>query len=97
METTATTSLPIERTADVKTVPLNWGLLGVAKDFGIVLALVWYLWHTTTVTYPSLISNFSAELKAQRVHDEKTNVDLLKGLQELTGEVRKWRGGKVGD
>lgn len=73
-----------------KTVPATWGLLlSVAKDFGIVVVLIWYLWFTQTTTIPNsqrefhdLISKereaFRTELVEQRKHDERRSQEANK-------------------
>lgn len=85
-----------------KTVPLTWGLFGVAKDFGIVVVLIWYLWFSQTTTMPNLQREFHeliakereafrVELKIQRDHDEKRNIEIARAMTELVSEIRAWK------
>lgn len=85
---------------DLTRVPMGWPIAGVFKDAGVVAVLIWFLWYTNTVTLPTTQKDFHdmmgkereiyrSELKEQRTHDEKRNGDLIKGLSELTGEIRK--------
>jgi hypothetical protein len=86
--------------AAANSVPLPFGLLGIVKDFGIVVCLVWYLWFTQTSSIPEtqrafhdlLIKErevFRIELDKQRTHDEKRNTEVVRAMTDLVIEMRR--------
>jgi hypothetical protein len=88
--------------AAANSVPLPWGLIGVAKDFGVVVVLIWYLWFTQTSSIPNAQKEFHAllvkerevfrsELAIQRHHDEKRTTDTIRAITDLTVELRRHR------
>lgn len=91
--------------AAANSIPLPWGIMGVLKDFGVIVVLIWYLWFTQTSSIPNtqrefhdlLIKErevFRVELAKQREHDEKRTATMIYELKELTAEIRKQRNGK---
>jgi hypothetical protein len=80
-------TLPIE-SRESKPVPLSWGLVGVAKDFGVVVSLIWFMWFAMTAALPGLLKEFRAEVQAQRLHDEKRTLEFAVIVRDLGKEVK---------
>jgi hypothetical protein len=79
----------------------------LAKDGGIVVALIWYLWFSTTTTLPQMQEkfhdlvkaereNFRVEIGAQRAFEERRHTEQVQAIREvgrdILRELRRGRG-----
>jgi len=56
-------------------------MMELIQILGVSGVLVWYLYHTTTHTIPSLTTAFREELKAERKHRQATARQFVRSIR----------------